>query len=150
MTSHPVTRQTVTNYPELSQRWQALQGIAPALLGPIQSEEDLQRATEALFQLDRRMHAEGLPHPLQDLAELVMHRIMAYESEHHPIGPSNPASLLAFLLDQHGLTQQQLAAATGIAQTTISALLAKKRGFTAGHARKLAQHFGVRADLFIG
>lgn len=140
----------MTNYTELSQGWQALYGLAPDLFIPITDDQTLEQATKALRKLDKEMAAsKERPHPLEELANTVMRRIMAYEAEHYPIHETDGASMLGFLIDQHALTQQQLAELVGIPQPTISALLGRRRAFTADHARKLAAHFGVNAGLFL-
>ena len=140
----------MTNYQELSQAWQTISGLAPELFLPITDEESLVRATEALEALGKEMNASGLnPHPLDALSETVMQRIMAFEAEHFPIPPAAPDMELRLLLKEHGLTQQQLAAATGIHQAQISKLASGKRAFTADHARKLGAYFGVSPANFL-
>lgn len=123
---------------------------AAKILLPITDNDSLARATAALRALDREMTESGLdPHPLDDLADMVMHRIMAYEQQHFPIPDTDGASTLAFLMEQRQVTQQQVADATGIQQTTISQLLRRKRNITADHARKLGEFFNVTAGSFL-
>lgn len=140
----------MTNYQEITQVWQQLYGLAPELVMPITDKDSLERATDALRLLSREMNASGLnPHPLDALSETVAQRIMAFEAEHFPIPPAAPDMELRLLLKEHNLTQQQLAAATGINQAQISKLANGKRAFTATHARKLAAYFGVSPAAFL-
>ena len=138
----------MTNFQEAILSFEALHAAAPEFFMPIQSSEDLQRATAFLYHFDFEVKS-GEPHPLDPLADALMRRITAYEAEHFPIPDTDGASALAFLIDQHGLTQQQLADATGIKQETISALLSGKRKMTANHARKLADYFRVSVAAFL-
>jgi len=140
----------VTNYQALIHHWQALQGLAPDLFLEIVDDETLRRVTAALEELDGEMTASGLhPHPLDEVANSVMHRVMAYEAQHFPIPEASGAEMLAFLLKQRGLSQHELARATGIPQSTISNLLAGKREFTATHARTFAGYFGGNPGAFL-
>lgn len=140
----------MTNYQELIHHWQALQGLAPDLFLDIVDDETLQRVIAALEELDGEMTASGLhPHPLDEVANGVMHRVMAYEAQHFPIPEASGAEMLAFMLEQRGLSQHELARATGIPQSTISNLLAGKRDFTAAHARAFASYFGGNPGTFL-
>jgi len=140
----------VTNYQALIHHWQALQGLAPDLFLEIVDDETLRRVTAALQELDQEMTASGVhPHPLDEVANGVMHRVMVYEAEHFPIPEVSGAELLAFMIEQRGLSQHELARATGIPQSTISNLIAGKREFTASHARAFAQYFGGNPGAFL-
>lgn len=138
----------MTNFTEAIQSFQQLNAAAPEFFMPINNEEDLQRATAFLYQFDFEVKGEA-QHPLDPLAEALGQRIMAYEAEHLPIPEASGKEVLGFMLDQHGLTQQQLADATGIKQETISALLNSKRKITADHARKFASYFKVGVAAFL-
>lgn len=140
----------MTNFQDLAQSWDALQSIAPDLLIPITDNETLARATTAVRALSKEIGAKTSgPHPLDSLVELVSGRIVAYEAIHFPIPDADGPMMLAFYMDQKKLTQQQVSEATGIKQTTISSLLNHKRPFTADHARKLGQFFGVNSGMFL-
>ncbi|GAA5514192.1 hypothetical protein Dcar01_02946 [Deinococcus carri] len=138
----------MTNFSELSRTWQHLHALAPEAFAPIESGDDLARATIFLKALDAEI-GETPGHPLADLADTLMHRIMAYEAEHFPVPKADGPAMLAFYLEQNNLTQQQLAEATGIQQSTLSQLLHRKRALTADHARALGRYFGVEAGLFL-
>lgn len=138
----------MTNFSELSRTWQHLHALAPEAFQPITDEEGLERTTRFLEVLDQEL-GEQPGHPLRGLADAVMHRIMAYEAEHHPVPGADGPMMLAFYLNQKDLTQQQVAAASGIGQSTISQLLNRKRPFTLKHAYALARVFGVDPSMFL-
>lgn len=140
----------MTNYQELTQGWTALHGVAPDLFITITDDDSLARATAALRALDKEMSASPVrPHPLEDLANIVMHRIVAYEAIHYPIPDADGADMLAFMLEQRGLSQHELSRATGIPQSTISNLIKRKRDFTAAHARAFAKYFGGDVGMWL-
>jgi HTH-type transcriptional regulator/antitoxin HigA len=56
--------------------------------------------------------------------------------------------VLRFLLDARNLTQIDLAHATGIAESTISTVLADKRLLNRAHIGKLARFFHVEPQVF--
>ena len=66
--------------------------------------------------LDRSKLDEGETDYLDVLGDLVE----AYEESAHPIEPASDAAMLESLLTDRGQTQLQVAAATGIANTTSS------------------------------
>lgn len=139
------------NYQELNHNWQAILATGGDLFLPITDNESLERVTRALEELDRTMQEEGHPHPLAEFSNLVMHRIVAYENEHHPIDDSevSGAQMLASLMEERELSQRQLAKETGIQQSTISQLINGKREFTADHIRRLSKYFKCNPSLFI-
>lgn len=140
----------MTNYSKLTQTWQQLHSLAPELFIPITDNESLEQVTRTLRALDHEMVGSGVsPHPLADLADVVMHRIMAYEAVHFPIADADGPDMLAFMLEQRPLTQKALAVATGLPQSTISDLVNRKRDFTAAHARKLGEYFRVDPGIFL-
>jgi HTH-type transcriptional regulator / antitoxin HigA len=138
----------MTNFSELSSVWQHLHALAPEAFAPIANHDDLRRATAFLISLDHEI-GEVPGHALASLANTVMQQIMVYEAEHFPIGDADGAAMLAFYLDCRGLTQQQVARATGISQGILSRLLNRKRQFTADHARTLGAFFKVGPGMFL-
>ena len=60
------------------------------------------------------------------------------------------AAMLESLLTDRSQTQLQVAAATGIANSTLSNVLHGKRQLTRNHIRRLAKHFQVDPGVFRG
>ena len=138
----------MTNFAEAARTFEQLNATAPEFFMEIENDEDLKRATAFLYAFDKetRANAEN-PHPLDPLANALMKRITAYEEAQLP--PAAPDMELRVLLNVNKLTQQQLAEATGINQGMISKLASGKRAFTADHARKLGEYFGVNPGVFL-
>jgi len=86
-------------------------------------------------------------HPLGDVLDYLADQVRAYEDEHFAIPVAEPREVLRFLMDQHGLKQEDLADCAP--QGRISDILIGKRGISKDLAKKLARRFRVHADLFL-
>lgn len=136
------------NIHQLTQAAQVMQGLAPSLFTPIQTEEDNDRALEVLRVLMHEI-GEDQDHPLEQFAALLTQRIQAFEDAHYCHLPNDPAANLRYALEQRGLSQHGLAEATGIEQATISRLCAGKREFTADHIKRFSAFFKKDPSLFL-
>lgn len=76
-------------------------------------------------------------HPLADVLDYLADQVAGYEDRHHPIPESEPKEVLRFLMDQHGLKQDDLADCAP--QSRISDLLSGRRGISKAIAKKLAK-----------
>jgi len=85
--------------------------------------------------------------PLGGLLLLLTERIREYEERKQPWPEtSTPASLLAFLMEQHGLRQSDLPEIG--AQSVVSAVLAGKRELNLRQVKALATRFRVPMEAF--
>ncbi len=73
--------------------------------------------------------------------------IESYEKKEFPIASATPEEVLAFLMDQHGLTQYDLAPDLG-GQPVVSDVLRGKRRLTREHIERLGKRFGVSPATF--
>lgn len=136
------------NVTELTEVWKQVDALAHAAIAPIEDEESLAAATAYLEAiLDEIGEQEG--HPLDSLARSLIGRITAYEAQHYPIPDIDGHHMLGYLLEQKPAKQSEVAAATGIPQSTISDLIHAKRQFTADHIRKLSAYFKVNPSIFL-
>jgi HTH-type transcriptional regulator/antitoxin HigA len=115
-------------------------------LRPIRSENELDAAIAIIDGLTDR---EDLDSGEADYLDVLSDLVERYEEEAHPVGDPSHAEMLAFLIDQKGVKQVDLAGATGIAESTLSEVLRGKRQLTRGQISKLAGYFGVEAELFM-
>ena len=116
-------------------------------LKPIESDKELDQATAIINRLvDRGFDnlTAGEDAYLDVLSDLTR----KYEDEHHPIKDVSESEMLAYLIDNKGVAQRTVAAATGIPESTVSDLLAGRREFNRGHIEKLALYFGVSPAVF--
>ena len=72
-----------------------------------------------------------------------------FEEEHHPIPAASGVDMLRYLIETHQKTQREVAAGTGLADSTISEILAGKRTLSGKQAAALARFFKVKATVFL-
>ena len=70
-----------------------------------------------------------------------------YEKREFPIGPATAEEVLAFLIEQHDLSQYDLAKELG-GQPVVSQILRGKRRLTREHIERLSKRFGVTPATF--
>lgn len=73
--------------------------------------------------------------------------IEQYEKRIFPIGPATPEEMLGFLMQQHELSQYDLAKELG-GQSVVSQILRGKRRLTREHIERLSKRFGVTPATF--
>jgi HTH-type transcriptional regulator/antitoxin HigA len=111
----------------------------------IRDEKHLTAAQEVIDQLLQRNLDKGAQNYLDVLTDLVE----AYEDEHHPIPDASEADVLRELMRLNGLSQQKLAQAVKISQSTISAVLNGIRALTKEQVVVLAKFFKVSPAAFL-
>ncbi len=72
-----------------------------------------------------------------------------YEEEHHPIPPVSGVDMLRYLIETRQKTQREVAAGAGLADSTISEILAGKRKLSVKQVEALARFFKVKAAIFL-
>ena len=85
----------------------------------------------------------------EDYLDVLTDLVGDYEDKHVEIPDASQADVLQELMRSNGLGQQQLARDVGIAQSTISAVLAGARSLTEAQVVTLSRHFGVSATVFM-
>ncbi len=114
-------------------------------LCPIRSDEDLGHAIQVV---DSLLGKPSLSRDEEDYLEVLSDLVEKYESEAHPMPPVSDAELLRHLIEAKGVSQTEVSRATGIADSTISEILAGKRSLNRTHIGKLARYFKVSPDVF--
>jgi HTH-type transcriptional regulator / antitoxin HigA len=115
-------------------------------LRPIRTEVELDRAIAMVDVLsDRDTLAPDEHDYLLVLADL----IEKYEDEQYPIPAVSGVSMLRYLIESKGVTRAKVAVEAGIAESTLSEILAGKRKLGIRHVTILARYFKVDPGLFI-
>lgn len=113
----------------------------------IDSESDYRRARQAFDELTDEVGGHER-HPRAGLMDTLATLVHAWEERHHPVPKAAPRKVLAFLMEEHGLKQQELKEVG--TQGIVSEILAGKRELNVRQIRKLAQRFGVSPAVFVG
>ena len=73
--------------------------------------------------------------------------IEQYEKKKFPVGPATPEEVFGFLMEQHDLSQYDIARDLG-GQPVVSQILRGKRKLTREHIERLSKRFGVTPATF--
>jgi HTH-type transcriptional regulator / antitoxin HigA len=123
-----------------------MQWIRVFPLRPIRSDKELK---DALAVVDRLLDQPHLAAEERDYLDVLGSLVERYEREHHPMPAVSDGQMLGHLIEAKSVTQAQVARATGIAESTISAVLLGDRRLNRGHIEKLARYFHVGAGAFL-
>lgn len=128
----------------ISQAWEALRDVVGVT--SVQDERDYEQALAVVNILLEEI-GDNKEHPLADLLGYLVEQVEAYENESYPTPDAKPADALRFLMEQHGLKQEDLADCAP--QSRISDILNGRRPVSKEIAKKLSKRFHVHADLFL-
>ena len=115
-------------------------------LRPLRTDADLDAAVAVI---DALIDRPELVAPEQDYLDVLSDLVEACESEMIPMRPVGDAELLRFLIEQKNVTQAAAASGAGIAESTISEVLAGKRKLNRTQIAKLARYFHVKPATFV-
>jgi HTH-type transcriptional regulator / antitoxin HigA len=116
-------------------------------LRPIRSEEENEAALALLGSLAERQREGALTPEEHDYIAVLGKLIEEYENAQYPRGPVTGSAMLAHLIEARGISQAQLAADTGIPESTVSGLVRGSRPLGRKQIQILARYFGVDAAL---
>lgn len=112
----------------------------------VHNQEDYAQATATIDVLLDEI-GDNDSHPLADVLDYLSDQVKAYEDDHFSIPKAEPHEVLRFLMDQHGLRQEDLGDCAP--QSRISEILAGKRAISKEIAKRFARQFNIHADLFL-
>ena len=85
-----------------------------------------------------------------DRLEFLSVLVEAYEDEHDPIDDSGtPREIVAFMLEQHGLTRTDLVPILG-SKSRVSEFFSGKRALSVSQMKAVRAELGIPADLLLG
>ncbi|HJZ91003.1 MAG TPA: helix-turn-helix domain-containing protein [Gemmataceae bacterium] len=114
-------------------------------LRPLRTDTDLEAAVAVV---DSLIDQDDLSAPEQDYLDVLSDLVEAYETEAVPMRPVGDADMLRFLIEGRGITQSEVATQAGIAESTVSEVLAGKRKLNRAQIGKLARYFHVEPGVF--
>ncbi len=112
----------------------------------IRNEEQYDQAIERLNILIDEIGTNE-KHPLYNLLETLGTLIEVYESEHYPIPDCSGSEILAYLMEEHGLTVFDLPE-IGTPEI-IESILSKNQSLTFAQIQQLAERFHVNYQVFM-
>jgi HTH-type transcriptional regulator/antitoxin HigA len=115
-------------------------------LRPLRTDADLDAAVAVI---DGLIDRPRLTAPEQDYLDVLSDLVETYEGEAIPIRPVGDAELLRFLIEQKGVTQAGAAIGAGIAESTVSEVMAGKRKLNRTQIAKFARFFHIEPGAFL-
>lgn len=112
---------------------------------PIKTPADYRAA---LTEIDALMHIED-DNPEGDKLDVLATLVERYEEKHFPIEAPDPIEAITFIMEQRGLTRQDLEPYIG-GRGRVSEVLTRKRGLSIDMIRLLRDGLGIPADVLIG
>jgi HTH-type transcriptional regulator / antitoxin HigA len=119
--------------------------LAETLPRVIANDEEFDRMVaqlEALSIPERQLSAE------EDALATLLERLIADYDDKFSLPEQPPHEMVKYLMEQRGLKQADLVPVLG-SRAQVSDLVNGKRGISKAQVKKLAQYFGVSAELFI-
>ena len=119
--------------------------LAKSLPRPIRTDEEHQRLTALLLELDER----GDRTPEEDaLAEVVTLLIEDFEDRRYPMPRVSPRESLKALMEERGLKHKDIWPVLGN-KGAATEVLGGRRSISKAQAKRLAEFFRVPVDLFL-
>lgn len=113
---------------------------------PIHTRADHQKAMKRVSEL---MQLDPSPFSCEaDELEVLAELIEAYEKKHYDLGSPTPAELIAFVMEQRGLTKGEMAAYLG-SPSRVSEVLSGKRALTLPMIRNLHVQLGLPLEPLV-
>ncbi len=126
---------------QLQTHWEVMRPVLA-----IRTEDDYDRAVERLNQLVDEVGTNEA-HPLYELLDTLGTLLHAYEERYELLPESSGTEALAYLMEEHSLTQSDLSEVGS--QGVISEILNGKRALNVRQMRALARRFGVSPAVFL-
>jgi HTH-type transcriptional regulator/antitoxin HigA len=112
----------------------------------IRDEEELD---QAIAVVDELLDRPELSSDERDYLAVIGLLIEDYERTHVERPTVSGVDLLRHLMEENGLTQRDLAPLFGDNRSIVSEVLNGKRRLALSHVQRLAEYFGLPADMFI-
>lgn len=116
-------------------------------LTPIADEADLDLA---IAEIDRLIDRDTLPPEESAYLTVLTALVEEYEHAHYPMEPVSAPDMLRYIIDDaQGITREEAARRSGVAASTISAIIRGKRPMNLDHMRAFAKAFHVSVSVFL-
>lgn len=102
----------------------------------------------AIEMIDRLIDRPRLDAWEQAYLDVLSNLVSVAESQQYPIAAASDGETFRVLCEEKGITQRDAAAAIGIANSTLSAVIHGKRRFTREHLKALSDYFKVSVAAF--
>lgn len=134
---------------DIQQQWAALAEPLRRRFAPLLTIRNEQDYDQGVFQLNELLDEVGTneAHPLYSLLDTLGIVLQAYEDTHHPIPDCHGADVLAYLIEEHSLSQSDLPEIGP--EPIFTDILNGKQELKIQQIRALANRFQVSPAAFI-
>jgi len=133
----------------VAQAWVALSNLGlPVKVKPLQTPRDAAELKHAINGLIAVMEG-GTESDFMPVIEAMMRQLQAYEKSQGEMPRPRPAEILALLMAQHGLSDDDLAADLGSVMA-VKSILNRWSAISTSQAMELAARFSVAPTIFQG
>ena len=132
-------------FENIADAWEKFQSVARVTA--VRNAKEYDAAVEMIDHL-ADIVGNDESHPLADLMEIVGTLIEQYEDREVVIPKASASETLAYLMNEHALTQADLRNEVG-SQGVVSEVLSGKRKINVRQAKALAARFGVSPTVFL-
>ena len=122
--------------------------LALVHLFPLVSIRDNAHLDEAIAVIDRLLDRQPRSVAQEEYLSALTDLVEIYENVHVAIPSTSGVEALRYLMEEHELTQADLVTLFGT-PSIVSEVLSGKRRLALSHIARLADRFGVPADVFI-
>jgi HTH-type transcriptional regulator / antitoxin HigA len=112
---------------------------------PLRNEAEYEAAVAEIDALVERDPAPGSDDG--DRLDMLAILVEAYESDHLPAAWASPVEVVTFLMEQRGMTREDLTPLLG-SKSRVSEFLSGTRELSKAQIRKLSDHFHVSPAVF--
>lgn len=112
---------------------------------PIKTQKDHRHALQRIDDLLDSEHTADL-----DELDVLSILVRDYESTHCPMPPPEPIAAIEFVMEQRGLTRQELQQVLGCTRGRVSELLNRERTLTINHIRALHRAWDIPWSCLLG
>lgn len=113
---------------------------------PIRTQRQLRAAYD---EIDRLMRLKKLSADQRDYLELLSMLVEKYEAAQAPPADVSQSQMLEHLLEARGVTQAEVAKATGVSASLLSSVRAGRRELSKENVRKLSAFFNVSPAVWL-
>lgn len=138
------------NVTAINAAWETFTRDTNAILAPARTTEDAERLYALMDATLEEIDARGDSPARQSLLHIVGTLIEEWEAEHEPPPQdTDPREHLRAIMQEHDVSQYQLAKEGVVSQSTLSQILAGKREISKALAKSLGARFKVSPAVFL-
>ncbi len=124
-----------------------IDSTVPLKYSVIKSKEQYDDYSERLWNLVRENHDSYQSDLIDDEIQLLELLLEAYDAQNLSKLTLNPHGILRLLMDEHKLSQRDMAEISGLSKSYLSEILSGKKGIPKNAIAKFAAYFKIRQEV---